>query len=89
MAVDGMKMKKRRKKRYFGLYTVGELNKISDSCLHPFFGEKGFIILDGVVHALVEKNVPESLGKFVKYSLPQLLKGADKKRKVRTKRSKK
>jgi len=89
MAVNGT-MKKRRKKRYLALYTTGELNKIIDACLHPFFGEeKSFVILDGAVHALLEKDVPKSAGKFIKYSLPQLLKRTGKKRTVRRKRSKK
>jgi hypothetical protein len=88
MAVNGV-MKKRRKKRHLALYTTGELNKIIDSFIHPFFGkENSFIILDGAVHALLEKDVPKSAGKFIKYNLPQLLKRAGKKRTVRRKRSK-
>lgn len=83
-------MKKRRKKRRLTLYTVGELNKIIDSCFHPFFDEKkSFVILDGVVHALLEKDVPKSMGKFVVYNLPQLLKRSGRKRVVRRARARK
>ena len=89
MAADGI-LKKRRKKRHLKLYSTGELNKIIDALIHPFFAEKrSSVILDGAVHALLEKDVPKSLGKFVKYNLPQLLKGTGKKRTVRRKRSKK
>jgi hypothetical protein len=88
MAVNGM-VKRRRKKRYLGLYTTGELNRITDAALHPFFGEENsLVILDGAVHAFLEKDVPRSVGKFIKYNLPQLLKRAGKKRTVRRKRSK-
>ena len=38
-----------------GLYTKGELNKLADSLCHPLFKvDKGFIILDGFLHALIE-----------------------------------
>ena len=89
MAVNGI-MKKKRKKRHFELYTVGQLNKIADSIVHPFF-DKGnsFIILDGMVHALLEQNIPASARKFVRYNLPKMLKQAGKKRTVRRKLSKK
>jgi hypothetical protein len=77
-------MQKRRRKRHPKLYTTGELNKITDACLHPFFDqEKSFIILDGAVHALLEKDVPRSAGKFITYNLPQLLKSTGRKRTVR------
>jgi hypothetical protein len=76
--------KKKRKRWHLALYTTGELNRIVDACLHPFFGkEKSFIILDGAVHALLEKDVPRSAGKFITYNLPQLLKSTGRKRTVR------
>lgn len=89
MAVNGM-MKKKRKKRHLELYTVGQLNEIVDSFVHPFF-DKGnsFVILDGIVHALLEHDIPASARKFVRYNLPKMLKRAGKKRTVRRKRSKK
>ena len=89
MAVDGMKMKKRRKKRHLALYTAGELNKIIDSFIHPFFGtENSFIILDGAVHALLEKDIQVSARKFIKYDLPEILKQVGKKGMTKRKRSK-
>ena len=88
MAVNGM-MKKKRKKRYLSLYTTGELNKIVDGFVHPFFDKgSGFVILDGMVHALLWEDIPVSVRKFVRYNLPKVLKRAGKKRAVRRKRSK-
>ena len=53
----------------------GQLNKLIDSLLHPLFKKHpGFVILDGVLHALVEQNPEESLRKFVKYNLDKLVK---------------
>lgn len=53
----------------------GKLNKLIDSLLHPLFKKHpGFVILDGVLHALVEQNPEESLHKFVKYNLDKLVK---------------
>lgn len=89
MAVNGM-MKEREKKKYLALYTTGELNKIADAFVHPFFGEeKSFIILDGAVHALLEKDVVASAEKFIRYNLPQLLRRTGKKRTVRIPRTRK
>jgi len=77
-------MKKRRKRRHLGLYTAGELNKIADALVHPFFDqEKSFVILDGAVHALIEKDLSESMGKFIRFNLGQLLKATGRKRSVR------
>jgi hypothetical protein len=84
MAVSG-RMKRRRKKRYLTLYTTGELNKIVDSFIHPFFGnEDSYIILDGALHALLEKDFPMSAEKFIRYNLPQLLRCTGKKLAVKT-----
>jgi len=83
-------MKKRRKKRYLGLYTTGELNKIVDSFIHPFFGkENGSIIVDGFVHALVEQDIRVSARKFLRYDLPEILKGSGKKCTTKRNRSRK
>jgi len=51
------------------------LNKIVDSLLHPYFNDyPAMIIVDGLLHAIVEQNPNESLTKFIKYNLPRLLK---------------
>jgi len=53
----------------------GQLNKLIDSLLHPLFKKHpGFVILDGILHALVEQNPEESLHKFIKYNLDKLVK---------------
>lgn len=51
----------------------GELNKLVDILLHPYFRRhKSVIILDGVVHALIEQNPEQSLKKFIRYNLKYL-----------------
>jgi hypothetical protein len=63
---------KRRRKRY-GVYTVGQANYLIDSTLHPFFNKHPvFIVADAALHYLVEQNPAESTVKFVKYTLPQV-----------------
>ena len=58
-----------------GLYTKGELNRLVDSLIHPLCEEdKRFILLDGFLHGLIEKDPPASVMKFVKYNLPEILK---------------
>ncbi len=56
------------------MYSVGELNQIVDSMLHPLF-EKGFafVILDSALHALIERSPVESMLKFVRYNLPRII----------------
>lgn len=78
-----MKAKKRRpKSRKEGLYTIGQLNGLIDDLFHPLFQENpGFILADGVLHGMVEKDPPESFRKFVKYNLPRTVKDRTRKRK--------
>ena len=52
----------------------GQINKIIDALLHPYFKDKRVVLLDGVVHAIVERNLPKSVEKFVRYNLKELLK---------------
>jgi len=72
-------MRKTRKKKKPGTrkkstYTTGELNRMIDSVFHPLMKRrKGIVIVDGVFHAIVEKDLGKSLKKFVKYSLLILL----------------
>lgn len=54
--------------------TKGELNRLIDSLMHPHFKEyPALIIVDGLLHAIVEQNPDVSLAKFVKYNVPKLL----------------
>jgi hypothetical protein len=60
-------------------YTSGELNRLTDALVHPFFRvDPSFLVLDAALHAIIERNPSESLAKFIQYSLPELL--ASKKR---------
>ena len=61
-------MKKRRK-----TYTIGDLNRLIDSTLHPLAKEHpSMLILDGVCHGLVEWDLPLSAQKFLKNNVPLL-----------------
>jgi hypothetical protein len=56
-------------------YTKGELNKLIDSLCHPLCEmNDGFILVDGVLNAMVEKDPPVTVKKFTKYNLPKILK---------------
>jgi hypothetical protein len=59
----------------------GDLNRIVDTLAHPYFEEyPALILVDGVVHALIERDVTVSIGKFVRYNAPIILKGLLKKK---------
>ena len=65
----------KRRKRTPKYPTKGQLNKLIDDLIHPLFRKnKGFILVDGVLHGLVEQNPPLSMKKFVKYNFPELMK---------------
>ena len=52
----------------------GELNRFIDDQIHPYFKEyPAMILLDGLLHAIIEQNLNESLWKFIKYNAPKLL----------------
>jgi hypothetical protein len=45
----------------------GKLNKLIDDLVHPHFREyPALIIVDGLLHAMVEQNPDASLRKFIK-----------------------
>ena|SRR5438309_6559398 len=68
------KNRRTRQKRK-GLYSKSEKNAIIDSVVHPWADEHwGFVIVDGVFHALNEQDPVESFVKFLKYNTPELLK---------------
>jgi hypothetical protein len=69
-----------RKKRQ--AYSKGELNQLIDSLLHPLAtGENAvaILLLDGVLHSAVEQDPGQSMQKFIRYSLPKILKTSKKK----------
>jgi hypothetical protein len=50
------------------------VNRLIDAFIHPLAKRyPELLILDGIIHGLVEKNPPESTVKFIKYNLPELL----------------
>ena len=62
------------------MVTKGQLNRLIDELLHPYFKvDAGYILLDGFLHALVEQNPNESFRKFLKYNLPRLIKELERK----------
>ena len=66
-------------KRVKGVVSKGKLNKFIDDVLHPFFKvDPAFILLDGFLHGLVERNPSESTRKFLVYNLPKLIKQLEK-----------
>jgi hypothetical protein len=53
----------------------GNANMLIDELIHPYYKEDPtFILLDSFLHAIVEQNPNESLRKFQRYNLPELLK---------------
>jgi hypothetical protein len=52
----------------------GKLNKIIDDLIHPYFKEyPAMIIVDGLLHAIVEQDPDKSLNNFIRYNIPKLL----------------
>jgi hypothetical protein len=63
---------KPRKKRP---YSVGQVNRLIDDLVHPFYENSQWVrFADGVLHGLVEQNPKVSIEKFVKYNMPRILK---------------
>ena len=55
-------------------YSRGQVNYIIDSFCHPLFKvNKNFILLDGALHGLVEKNPKQTAKKFIKYNLHTII----------------
>jgi len=55
--------------------TKVNLNKLIDDLIHPYFKQyPASIILDDLLHAIVENNPEKSMQKFLRYNVPKLLK---------------
>jgi hypothetical protein len=68
--------------RKFRKTEKGRLNKLIDDLIHPHFKDyPALIIVDGLLHAMVEQNPDASLRKFIKYNVPKLLKTLTRKQK--------
>jgi hypothetical protein len=66
--------KDRKPRRRKAIYSKGELNKMVDSAIHPLFEYSPiFVAVDEAAHALIEQNLRESVLKFIRYSLPPLI----------------
>src|SRR6266436_8442332 len=64
-----------RKQKRRQVYTKSEKNALIDATIHPLADQHwGFVIVDGVLHALNEQDPVESFVKFLKYNAPELLK---------------
>ena len=69
--------------------TTGQLNKIIDVFVHPFFKrDERYIWLDGFLHGLVEQDPQVSIKKFAKYNLPKLVKQKSTKKRADREREK-
>jgi len=80
-----MRDKPKTKKKTVRPYTKGELNKFIDSVCHPLFkAHKGIVLVDGLLHAMVEQNPPTTVQKFIKYNLPKIVNQLGKERKEET-----
>lgn len=67
--------KKARKPRKNRPYSVGQVNRLIDDFVHPFYEESEWVRLaDGVLHGLVEGNARASTKKFVRYNVPEIVK---------------
>src|SRR5436853_3760390 len=63
----------RRKKRNLG-FTAGQLNAIVDAFCEPFEGDPKFLLLDSLLHMLIEgDDLPTSLAKFARFNLPKFV----------------
>jgi len=62
--------------------TKGQLNRLIDDLIHPYFTEyPALIIVDSLLHAMVEQDPDMSLRKFVRYNIPKLLRSLTQKQK--------
>ncbi|MFH0897197.1 MAG: hypothetical protein V1850_04005 [Candidatus Bathyarchaeota archaeon] len=67
----------KRRKRTKTVYTQGEVNRLIDNLIHPWIKNDetraAALVVDSLLHGLVEQNLLKSLEKFSKYTLPKLL----------------
>jgi len=53
----------------------GKLNKLVDKIFHPHFKKHPeLIIVDEILHIIIEQNPKQSFKKFIKYNLNKILK---------------
>jgi hypothetical protein len=82
MEVNAFKQNHPRKKKTPSHYSKGELNKLIDDVLHPLIDSSPeLIMVDTVLHGLIEQNPSETTLKFIRYTLPKILKRSHHKQK--------
>ena len=75
VAQTGRRKKRARRKRKV-IYTTSQVNSIIDATVHPLADQHWiFVAADGLLHAANESEGDpiETLLKFVKYNMPELL----------------
>ena len=69
-----MKQSPRRNKKQAYSYSKGELNRAIDSLIHPLSKRNPtLIILDVILHSLVEQKPAETIAKFMRYTGPEIV----------------
>src|SRR2546427_6416434 len=71
---DRIKKKTRRKRKK--IYSTSQINSIIDATVHPLADQHWFFVAaDGLLHAVNESEADpiETLLKFLKYNMPELL----------------
>jgi hypothetical protein len=55
-------------------YSKGDINRLIDTLLHPLFDHSPeLMIVDSVLHGLVERNLTETARKLIRYNLPKII----------------
>jgi hypothetical protein len=61
-----------KKRAYY--YTKGELNRAIDSLIHPLSKRNPtLVVLDVILHGLVEQKPAETVAKFIRYTGPEII----------------
>jgi hypothetical protein len=72
---ESTSQKKKRKRKLNSLYSKGQVNYAIDSLIHPLYEkDKGFVLVDALLHCINERNIRMSAKKFLRYNMPELLK---------------
>jgi len=68
------KARRKRNRTFDGSVTLGRVNQNIDEVLHPFFRSGPVaVVVDSLLHAVVERDPPKSLEKFFLYNFSPLL----------------
>ena len=79
--MTGAQSARKTKRKRVGPYSEGQRNEVIDAIVEPLAKEDdAFLLLDALLHFLNEGNPEESLIKFAKFTVPELLRRWLKKR---------